>query len=53
MSLVKCPSCGKKHEVNVGSLMAMIQIAELSEEQRKERGRKLTEAKRRKKLSTG
>lgn len=52
----KCPSCGKKHDINIGAMMVKLSLEGKTPEELRERTRKATEAsalaRREKKLST-
>lgn len=49
---IKCPSCGKSHEMNIGSIIARTRWNNTDEKERKAFSAKLHKAKLVKKLST-
>jgi len=49
---IKCPSCGKSHEMNIGSIMVKSRWDNTTEKERKAFSAKLHKAKKEKNLST-
>lgn len=51
MKPIKCPHCGKTHEFNIASAFAKLRTEKLTEEERKEIGKRLLASRKSKKYS--